>query len=64
VAIATMATEGLPVQLACRLLLVAPSGYYEWRQRPTSARSVRHAWLTDQIRTVHAASRADGLCKS
>ena len=45
------------MQLACRLLSVAPSGYYEWRQRPPSARSVRHAWLTDQIRAVHAASR-------
>ncbi len=52
-----MAAEGLPVQLACGLLSVAPSGYYEWRQRPPSARSVRRAWLTDQIRAVHAASR-------
>lgn len=45
------------MQRACRLLSVAPSGYYDWRQRPPSARSVRHAWLTDQIRAVHAASR-------
>ena len=32
-------------------------GYYEWRSRPPSARAVRHAWLTDQIRAVHNASR-------
>lgn len=52
-----MAAEGLPVQKACRLLSVAESGYYEWRSRPPSARAVRHAWLTEHIRAVHAASR-------
>lgn len=52
-----MAAEGLPVQKACRLLSVAESGYYEWRARPPSARVVRHAWLTEQIRAVHTASR-------
>jgi putative transposase len=48
-----MAAEGLPVQLACRLLSVAQSGYYEWQSRPPSQRAIRHAWLTDQIRDVH-----------
>jgi putative transposase len=57
VAIATMAEEGLPVQLACRVLQVSESGFYEWRCRPPSARAIRHAWLIDQIRAVHAASR-------
>jgi transposase InsO family protein len=52
-----MAAEGLPVQLACRLLSVAESGYYEWRSRPPSQRAIRHAWLTEQIRAVHVASR-------
>lgn len=52
-----MAAEGLPVQKACRPLSVAESGYYEWRSRPPSARAVRHAWLTEQIRAVHIASR-------
>jgi transposase InsO family protein len=32
--------------------------YYAWRCRPLSARAVRHAWLTNLIRDVHAASRA------
>ena len=45
------------MQLACRLRSVAESGYYEWRSRPPSARAVRHVWLTEQIRTVHTASR-------
>jgi putative transposase len=52
-----MATEGLPIQVACRVLGVSESGYYAWRKRPVSARAVRHVWLTDRIRAVHAASR-------
>jgi putative transposase len=56
-AIAAMAEEGLPVQLACRVLEVSESGFYHWRSRPPSARAIRHVWLTDQICAVHAASR-------
>ncbi len=52
-----MATEGLPVKLACRVLKVSESGYYARRSRPPSVRSVRHAWLTDLIRRAHFASR-------
>ena len=52
-----MATEGLSIQVACRVLGVSESGHYPWRKRPPSARAVRHAWLTDRIRAVHAASR-------
>ena len=52
-----MATEGLPVQLACRVLEVSESGYYARRSRAPSPRSVRHAWLTDVIRQVHVVSR-------
>jgi putative transposase len=51
-----MAGEALPVQLACRVLRVSESGYYDAVTRPPSVRSIRHAWLTDQIREVHAAS--------
>ncbi|MCX5044616.1 IS3 family transposase [Aldersonia sp. NBC_00410] len=56
-AIAAMAEQGLSIQIACRVLGVSESGFYDWRSRPPSARSIRHAWLTDQIRAVHAASR-------
>ena len=52
-----MARQGLPVQLACRVLEVSESGYYARRSRAPSARAIRHAWITDVIRQVHAASR-------
>ena len=51
-----MAGEGLPVEVACRVLDVSCSGYYAWRFRPPSARAVRHVWLTDVIREVHTMS--------
>lgn len=52
-----MAAEGIPVEVACRVLDVSVSGYYAWLSRPLSARSIRHAWLTDLITEVHRASR-------
>jgi hypothetical protein len=52
-----MAGEGLPVEVACRMLEVSCSGYYAWRFRPPSARG----WLTDVIREVHAASYSTAL---
>jgi putative transposase len=55
-AIAAMAEQGLPIHTACRVLGVSESGFHAWRGRAPSARSVRHAWLTDLIRQVHAAS--------
>jgi transposase InsO family protein len=51
-----MASEHLPVQLGCRILHVSESGYYVWRSRTPSARSLRHAWLTEAIETIHAVS--------
>jgi hypothetical protein len=55
-AVAVMAAERLPVEVCCRVLGVSWTGYYAWRFRPPAARMVRHAWLTDLIREVHAAS--------
>lgn len=52
-----IASEGLPIQTACRVLGVSESGFYEWRNRPPSARAIPHAWLTDMIRQVHTTSR-------
>jgi hypothetical protein len=39
------------------VLDVSASGYFAWRSRPPSQRSLRHAWLTERIRAVHVASR-------
>ena len=49
--------EGCPAQVACRVLGVSESGYYARRRRAPSPRTIRHAWLTDLIRQVHADSR-------
>jgi putative transposase len=45
------------VEVACRVLGVSVSGYYEWLNRPPSARALRHVWLTEQIKRVHTESR-------
>jgi putative transposase len=52
-----MVGEGIAVEVACRVLAVSVSGYYAWLSRPPSARTIRHAWLTDLITEVHQASR-------
>lgn len=52
-----IAAEGLPVELACRVLLVSASGFYAQRSRPPSARALWHAYLTELIRRVHLDSR-------
>ena len=51
-----MAAESLPVRVACRVLGVAESGYYEHRTRAPSERSIRHAMLTDLISKIHVES--------
>jgi putative transposase len=52
-----MAAEGLPVEAACRVLGVSVSGYYGWKDRPLSARAIRHVWLTELITKAHVGSR-------
>jgi Integrase core domain/HTH-like domain/Helix-turn-helix domain len=48
-----MVAEGLPAQLACRVLQVSESGFYAWRTRAPSPQTLRHAWLTDMINQIH-----------
>jgi putative transposase len=48
-----MVAEGLPAQLACRVLEVSESGFYAWRIRTPSPRALRHAWLTEMISRIH-----------
>ena len=52
-----IAAEGLPVEVACRVLDISASGYYEWLNRAPSARALRHAWLTELIIRAHSESR-------
>ena len=54
--VAELHGDGVRVRQACYALGVSTSGYYEWKTRAPSARSVRHAWLTDLIGQVHDAS--------
>ncbi len=46
-----------PVQFMCRMLGVSRSGYYGWRDKPSSARSLQDAALTEKIREIHERSR-------
>jgi putative transposase len=42
-----------PVRMLCDVLEVSPAGYYAWRSRPQSQRSVDNRDLVDDIRRVH-----------
>jgi putative transposase len=46
-----------PVSACCELLGVSRSGYYDWLRRPPSDRALRDAWLTERIKSIHAANR-------
>jgi len=46
-----------PVQFMCRMLGVSRSGYYDWRDRPSSVRNRADAALTKRIRKIHERSR-------
>ena len=65
-----------PVQLMCRVLGVSRSGYYDWRDRPESPRTVANGALLGEIHRLkerhhnrygsprmHAALRADGSAR-
>ncbi len=47
----------LPVQFMCRLLGVSRGGYYGWRSRPPSERSMEDASLKERVREIHRRSR-------
>jgi putative transposase len=54
----------IPVRRLCRVLKVSPSGFYAWRDRPPSARSIADAVMTEQIRSIHVESdRTYGMPK-
>jgi len=45
------------VSMACQLLGVSRSGFYDWLRRPPSDRALSDAWLLERIKTIHAANR-------
>ena len=42
-----------PVRVMCRVLEVSPAGYYAWRSRPESSRSIANRELLANIKRVH-----------
>jgi transposase InsO family protein len=55
--VAELRADGVRVGRSCHALGVSRSGYYDWASRAPSLRSIRHAWLSDLIGTIHQASR-------
>ncbi|MBX6724094.1 MAG: IS3 family transposase, partial [Dactylosporangium sp.] len=52
-----LAADGVSIAVACRVLNVSRSGYYEWRDRPKSVREQDNELLLKHIRRIHAESR-------
>jgi transposase InsO family protein len=48
--------EEFRVQRMCRALQVSASGYYDWRDRPCSRRTLENLELLKRIRNIHAES--------
>lgn len=46
-----------PIRLMCRALAVSAAGYYAWRSRPESPRSIQARTLLSAIRVIHQESR-------
>ena len=51
--------DAFPLRMMCRCLKVSPSGYYDWRDRPLSARAQANEVLLGRIKELHAES--DGV---
>jgi putative transposase len=54
--IESLTGQGIDVQRACVMLGVSQSGYYAWKDRPPSVRTLRHLWLGGEITDIHEAS--------
>ncbi|MEU1181373.1 IS3 family transposase [Streptomyces sp. NPDC005820] len=54
--ISWVASQGVSARILVTLLDVSESGYYSWRSRPPSMRSLRHSWLSQAILDIHQAS--------
>lgn len=49
--------SGFPVSVACCLLGVSRSAYYDWERAAPSDRELTDTWLLEQITAIHAANR-------
>ena len=54
--IESLSGQGINVQQACIALGVSQSGYYAWKDRPDSPRTLRRIWLAGEIADVHKES--------
>lgn len=52
----------LPVRTMCRVLDVSASGFFAWRERAPSQRSIANAVMTERIRQIHKESTASSAC--
>ena len=46
-----------PIRLMCRALAVSAAGYYAWRTRPESPRSVSARAMLSALRVIHRVFR-------
>jgi len=52
-----LSQDGFPVAVACRVLKVSTSGFYEWRSQGPSVRDLDDTCLIEAIRDVHQRAR-------
>ncbi len=55
--IVLLAEEGHSIQSCCELFDVSTSGYYDWKSRGPSARSMANESLKTQIKEIHKESK-------
>ena len=51
--------EEWPMTLRCDVLEVRRSGFYAWRNRPVSVRSIRQANVVSEIKQIHSETHKD-----
>jgi hypothetical protein len=55
--IAVLVGQGYRPKQCCRILGVAPAGYFVWKRGPVSQAELRRQWLRQVITQAHSASR-------
>jgi hypothetical protein len=55
--IAALVDQGYRPKRCCRILGVAPAGYFVWKRGPVSQAELRRQWLRQVITQPHSASR-------